>query len=98
MVNVGVAVAVGVGAGVYPLKENDKPTLQGWVGVGVGVNEIAVTSNDVSSQLIADDGVGVIAQSNKASKLNVLQLVTVGVGVGHIPLPNKFAEISGQSE
>jgi hypothetical protein len=98
IVIVGVTVAVGVVAGVYPLKEKDIPTLQACVGVGVGVNPILVTSNDVSSQLTAEEGVGVIAQSNKASKLKVLQLDTVGVGVGHIPLLNKFAEISGQSE
>ena len=40
---------------------------------------------------------GGISQSKYATKSNVTVFVIVGVGVGHIPTLNKFAEISGQS-
>jgi hypothetical protein len=48
------------------------------------------------------DGVGVTngtkSQSKYAVKSKILQLMGVGVGVGHTPGLNKFAEISGHAE
>jgi hypothetical protein len=48
------------------------------------------------------DGVGVTngskSQSKKAVKSKILQLIGDGVGVGHGPVVNKFAEISGHEE
>jgi hypothetical protein len=48
------------------------------------------------------DGVGVTngtkSQSKYAVKSKILQSIGVGVGGGHAPGLNKFAEISGQAE
>jgi hypothetical protein len=68
--------------------------------VGVGVIGKAVTNMSTNSHGI--DGVGVTngskSQSKKAVKSKILQLIGDGVGVGHGPVVNKFAEISGHEE
>ena len=85
-----------VGVGVIPpdlqiLKLT--PTLHG-VGVGVGVAVGVATGVAVGVTV----GVGVILQSKYAVKSKSSQFIGVGVGVGQIPVVNKFAEISGHIE
>jgi hypothetical protein len=81
--------------------EKFNPTTQGFVdGVGVGETGKPVTLISTKSQGIEGVGVtkGTKSQSKNAWKSRVLQLMGVGVGVGHTPGLNKFAEISGHAE